>query len=116
MLERAHRLAKFHEVYRVGRVVRGRFLSVRFIRKPIENTRVGFAVARVVRGKVQKNRLKRRLRSVCRQHLDELQKDLDIVVNIFSAASEASFKDLEQDYVRVINRAGLTVVALQEQV
>ncbi|MGD0152765.1 MAG: ribonuclease P protein component [Thermacetogeniaceae bacterium] len=114
MLKRAHRLARFQEAYRIGRAVRGRYLAVRFIRKPLGNIRIGFAVAKVVRGKVQKNRLKRRLRSICRRHLDELQKELDIVVNIFSAASEASFEDLEKDFVRVIKRAGLTVDTLQE--
>lgn len=115
MLPRAQRLLKFQEVYKDGRAVRGRFLGLRFIRNSGENTRIGFAVARVVRSKVQKNRLKRRLRSICRRHLDELRGETDIVVNIFSAASEASFEELEQDFVRVAKRAGLARNTLQEQ-
>ncbi len=64
-------------------------------------------MARLVKSKVMKNRLKRRLRSICRRRLVELRDKLDIVVNIFGAATTASFEELEQDFVRVAERAGL---------
>lgn len=115
MLPRAQRLLKFQEVYRDGRAARGRYLSLRYIRRPGGNTRIGFAVARSVRSKARKNRLKRQLRSICRGRLDEFRSGLDIVVNIFNAASEASYEELERDLVRVTRQAGLARETLQEQ-
>lgn len=107
MLTRQHRLRKFKDIYQDGRKVRGRFMAFQYIKKPDGLTRFGFAVARKVKTKVQKNRLKRQLRSICRTHLEEYRDGLDIVVNVFSVATTVPYKELEQDFVLTAGRAGL---------
>ena len=107
MLARAHRLRDFKDVYQEGRTVRGRYLALKFIKKPDGVARFGFAVARKIGHNVKKNRLKRQLRNICRRHLAESRDGLDIVVNIFSVAAEASYEDLERDFVVLARRAGL---------
>jgi ribonuclease P protein component len=107
MLTRQHRLRKFKDIYQDGRKVRGRFMAFQYIKKTDGLTRFGFAVARKVKTKVQKNRLKRQLRSICRAHLEEYRDGLDIVVNVFSVATTISYKELEQDFVLTAGRAGL---------
>jgi len=107
MLTRQHRLRKFKDIYQEGRKVRGRYMAFQYIKNPDLETRFGFAVARKVKTKVQKNRLKRQLRSICRAHLEEYRSGLDIVVNIFTIATTVSYKDLEQDFVLTAGRAGL---------
>jgi ribonuclease P protein component len=82
-------------------------MAFQYIKKPDGLTRFGFAVARKVKTKVQKNRLKRQLRSICRTHLEEYRDGLDIVVNVFSVATTVSYKELEQDFVLTAGRAGL---------
>jgi ribonuclease P protein component len=95
--------------------VRGRYLAVKFINRPEGVTRFGFAVARKINNKAQKNRLKRRLRSICRSHLKEIRDGADVVVNILSAALDASYVDLEKEFVAVTRRAGLGAEVVQEQ-
>jgi ribonuclease P protein component len=107
MLARAHRLRDFKDVYQEGRTVRGRYLALKFIKKPDGVARFGFAVAKKIGNKVKKNRLKRQLRNICRGHLSESRDGLDIVVNIFSVAAEASYEDMERDFVVLARRAGL---------
>jgi ribonuclease P protein component len=115
MLTREHRLKKFKDIYQEGRKVRGRYLALQYMKKPDGFTRFGFAVARKVKTKVQKNRLKRQLRSICRTHLEEYRDGLDIVVNVFSIATTASYNELERDFVLIAGRAGLVRQSVQEK-
>lgn len=115
MLTRQHRLKKFKDVYQDGRKVRGRYMALKYMKKPDGFTRFGFAVARKVKTRVQKNRLKRQLRSICRTHLEEYRDGLDIVVNVFSIATAVSYNELEQDFVLIARRAGLIRQSVQEK-
>ncbi|MGD0622500.1 MAG: ribonuclease P protein component [Thermacetogeniaceae bacterium] len=115
MLTREHRLKKFQNVYQEGRKVRGRYLALQYIKKPDGVTRFGFAVARKIKTKVEKNRLKRQLRNICRTHMKENKDGLDIVVNIFSVAAEASYGELERDFLMTSRRAGLLRQSAMEQ-
>jgi ribonuclease P protein component len=115
MLTREHRLKKFQDIYQDGQKVRGRYLALQYKEKPEGATRFGFAVAKKIRNKAQKNRLKRQLRSICRTHLEENRDRLDIVVNIFNAASGASYQELEQDFILITRRAGLVRQSAQEK-
>ncbi len=95
--------------------MRGRYLALQYIKKPDGVTRFGFAVARKIKTKVEKNRLKRQLRHICRTHLEKNRDGLDIVVNIFSVAAEASYEELERDYLVTSRRAGLIRLSALEQ-
>jgi ribonuclease P protein component len=114
MLTQQHRLRKFQNIYQDGRKVRGRYMALQYVTKPDGFTRIGFAVARKVKTKVQKNRLKRQLRSICRTHLEECRDGLDIVINAFSVAVAVPYNELEQDFVLTAGRAGLIRQSVQE--
>jgi ribonuclease P protein component len=80
---------------------------LRYIKRTDGPTRLGFAVARDIKSKAKKNRLKRRLREICRKHLDRIEDGLDIVVNINSTAVAASYVEIERDFVRITEQAGI---------
>jgi ribonuclease P protein component len=69
--------------------------------------RIGLTVPKALGGAVDRNRIKRRLRSAFRLHRAEwLLLDWDIVLNPRKAAILAPFADLERALQRVIEKCG----------
>jgi ribonuclease P protein component len=112
MLARASRLTTgrdFSETIRRGRRAGARSLVVHLDRGPSDSggpARAGFVVARSVGSSVTRNRVKRRLRHVVREHLAELPAASRLVVRALPAAADASSEQLERDLRRALDRAG----------
>ena len=68
-------------------------------------TRVGFVVSRAVGGAVQRNLVKRRMRAVMAEDLDELPEGTALVVRALPAAAGASFTELRSDLRRSWRKA-----------
>lgn len=118
MLRKERRLRSagdFKKVYLEGRRVRGRFLTLRYKKGREEITRFGLAPAGKIKSAVMRNRVKRRIREICRAHQDGVKQNYDIVINISSAAVNASYRELEKDFLYIMRRAGLLEVESREQ-
>lgn len=110
MLARERRIRKprdYQRVYRCGRVLRGRYLVMRVMAGDGGVTRFGLATSRRVKGAVRRNLLKRRLREICRKYQGEIGGAYDLVINIGVEAERVRFRDLERDFVRVLERSGI---------
>lgn len=68
--------------------------------------RVGFVVSRAVGNAVLRNRVKRRLRHLVREHLESLPGSSVLVVRALPAAAAASSGELGADLARCLDRAG----------
>ena len=66
--------------------------------------RVGFVVSKAVGNAVARNRVKRRLRHLTREHLEGLPGRGVLVVRALPASAAASYAELEQDLVRGLSR------------
>jgi ribonuclease P protein component len=66
--------------------------------------RVGLVVSRAVGGAVERNRVKRRLRHLCREHLDQLPHGSLLVVRALPAAAAASYDELGSELSRGLER------------
>lgn len=97
----------FRKVYKLGKVIRGRLFILRFIKSERVKPRFGIVPPRKVKNAVLRNRLKRRVRDVCRRHRDEIKNQYDIVINISGKVAELTRQDLESDLLKLIKRAGL---------
>jgi ribonuclease P protein component len=73
--------------------------------------RVGFVVSRAVGGAVVRNRVRRRLRHLMRQRLDQLPAGARLVIRANPAAAARSSADLAADLDRAIARVSRPVVA-----
>lgn len=62
-----------------------------------ESARVGFVVSKAVGGAVQRNRVKRRLRAIVRDTLEELPDRSAMVVRALPRAAESSYAQLQSD-------------------
>ena len=114
IFSKAHRLldkTQFDAVYQRGRKSGDNFFLVITKNSDKDNPRLGLSVsARSVGNAVNRNRIKRIIRSSFQQHCGQLPA-IDIVVNTRNAAREATNdelrKSLAQHWARVVKQCGV---------
>jgi ribonuclease P protein component len=100
--------SEFDCVKRHGRTERGKFmlLSVLAVQNP-GSPRVGFITGRRLGGAVVRNRVRRRLREIAREHQHDLREGVWIVVIARTDATKASYRALEDEWLRLAKRASI---------
>ncbi|MBC9732380.1 ribonuclease P protein component [Nocardioides marmotae] len=109
MLPPAHRLVdadSFRLATRAGERAGSRTLVVHlWIPDDVDRPpRVGFVVSKAVGDAVTRNRVKRRLRHLAREHVSSLPGSAVLVVRALPAAAEASYDALGEDLARGLAR------------
>jgi ribonuclease P protein component len=64
--------------------------------------RIGFTVGKVLGGAVERNRIRRRLRSAVQRHLAELLLPLDVVIHPRKAVLSMDFAQLDAEVEQVL--------------
>ena len=99
---------EFDRVRHEGRTVRGGLLMLGALRPEGEGAfRVGLITSRRVGGAVVRNRVRRRLREIVRRHQPALASGLWLVVIARPAAGRASSAALEEEWLRLAQRASI---------
>ena len=117
MLPPAHRLtdgATFSQVVHRGRRAGSRTLVVHLAGAELaidRPARVGFVVSKAVGNAVTRNRVKRRLRHLAREHVSSLPGAAVLVVRALPAAAEATYQELGADLARCLQRVDREVSA-----
>ncbi|MEW8960044.1 Ribonuclease P protein component [Moorella humiferrea] len=104
MLNEGRRIVKardFNRVYRFGKKVKGGTLNLYFIANKSGVTRFGFSISKKVGKAVKRNLLKRRLREICRKHINSFLPGVDVVIVARKEAVQQSFADLEQEVLNL---------------
>ncbi|HEX2893460.1 MAG TPA: ribonuclease P protein component [Marmoricola sp.] len=117
MLSASHRLstaAEFRQAVRRGRRAGGPLVVVHLASGNVDKStsapggtspaRVGFVVSRAVGSAVIRNRVKRRLRHLVRERVGRLDDGALLVVRAQPAAAQASYRDLEAELDRCLDR------------
>ena len=111
MLSAPHRLrdsASFGTAVRGGRRAGSRTLVVHLAVPGPESSptppRVGFVVSKAVGNAVVRNRVKRRLRHLAREHAPSLPGSAVLVVRALPAAAAAGYEELAVDLTRCLQR------------
>ena len=105
---RLTRASEFERVKREGLVRRGNLLTLSAT--VIENSglcRIGFITSRRLGSAVIRNRVRRRLREIVRQHQHDLRQDFWIVLIAKRDAANASYRALEDEWLRLARRASI---------
>jgi ribonuclease P protein component len=105
---RLPRTSEYERVKRDGVVRRGKLLILGAT--AVENSgvcRVGFVTSRRLGSAVVRNRVRRRLREVVRQHQHDLRQDFWIVLIAKRDAASASYRTLEDEWLRLARRASI---------
>lgn len=111
MLLKQNRLKKkndFDKVVKQGKYVSERFLILKFAENQLENTRIGFVVSKKISKKaVQRNKIKRRLREVCRQELSALKTGFDVIFFAKQSINTGEFIDIQNTVKQLFKKSNL---------
>jgi len=105
---RLTRASEYERVKREGLVRRGKLLTLSAT--VVEDSglcRVGFVTSRRLGSAVVRNRVRRRLREIVRQHQHDLRQDFWIVLIAKRNAAIASYRALEDEWLRLARRASI---------
>ena len=118
MLATEHRLRDsdaFRRTVRAGRRAGGAALVVHLSTPApsaqVSSARVGLVVSKAVGNAVTRNRVKRRLRHVVKQHLSALPGGTELVVRALPRAADLSSAELDEELARCLTRAGRSPAA-----
>ena len=103
----SHR-SEYEHVKRNGITQRGKLLILNVM--TMQNSgpwRAGFVTSGRLGGAVVRNRVRRRLREVVRRHQNELRQDFWFVIIARHEAATASFRELEDEWLRLARRASI---------
>ena len=105
---RLTRAPEYARVKRDGLIQRGKLLTLSAA--VVENSsrcRVGLITSRRLGSAVVRNRVRRRLREIVRKHQHHLPQDLWLVLIAKRAAVSASYRALEDEWLRLARRASI---------
>ncbi len=109
-MKKEYRLRKrrdFSYTYRKGKSISNYYLVLIFRKNSGNVTRIGFSVSKKFGTAVKRNRIKRQLREICRQRLDDIKSGYDLIFVVRKAAKNADFRILENQVESLLKRAGL---------
>lgn len=89
-----------------GRSCSGRFMTLGVL-KNVDSTKAGLITSRRVGGAVVRNRVRRRLRELLRLTRPRWCSNVWVVVIARHSASDASFDELTDEWMRLGKRAGI---------
>ena len=78
--------------------------------------RLGLSVSKKVGTAVNRNKVRRRLKEVFRSSAGELPSDTDIVISARPAAAEASFEELNEEFLRSLRKLNKGAAVLRDEV
>jgi ribonuclease P protein component len=103
---RLTRASEYERVKRDGLVRRGKLLTLSATKvEGSELSRVGFITSRRLGSATVRNRVRRRLREIVRQHQYDLQQGFWMVLIAKRDAASASYRALEDEWLRLARRA-----------
>jgi ribonuclease P protein component len=107
---------EFERVYRKGSAYRGKLFSVHVLPNTMGKPRLGLSVSKKVGTAVNRNKVRRRLKEVFRCSAGELPSDTDIVISARPAAAEASFEELNEEFLRSLRKLNKGAADLRDEV
>lgn len=101
--ERITKKKDFIFLYKKGNRYRGRYFNLIYLSNDLNFSRMAVVVSKKVGGAVERNRIKRRLRTLFRRNKHMLLNPLDIILIVKKDIEDASWQSLEDEYLRSVS-------------
>ncbi len=109
MLSRNRRIKKelVRKILKEGKVVRGTNLSLKYLFIPSKLSAFAFVVpAKVVKGAVSRNKIKRRSRAIIFKNLARIKKGYLALIFFNKISRKIKFSELEKEITELLRKAG----------
>jgi ribonuclease P protein component len=103
--QRVRRRGEFQKVFDRGVRVHGRYLTLLMAPAPGTRSRLGIVASKKLGGSVARNRAKRLIREVFRQHPPQAGRPVDVLVIPRRELFDAAYSGLEDDFRGACRRA-----------
>ena len=100
---------EFRRLYFKGRSAAGPLLVLYTRPNKREENRLGITVGTKLGGAVTRNRVRRRLREIYRLNEEKFLRGKDLVVVARTRSVDASYRELEREFLRLAGKMGLMV-------
>lgn len=110
MLKKEFRISRskdYNNIYRYGKKIPGKYIIMYIMPSYQGINRFGIVTSKKVGNAVVRNRVKRRIRAILEQDLENIKGSHDIVIIGRRHINEAEFDALKRDILRGWKRAGL---------
>lgn len=111
MLPRKNRIRKnkdFRNIYQHGELHFSQYFVLHAFKSDKRgSTRIGIVPSRRIKKAVLRNKLKRRIREIFKQHSKKIKDGYDLVINTRGDAVNASFEELKKDFDYLIKKSQL---------
>lgn len=110
MKQNVYRLKKnkeFRKVYSLGRSFADRRIIIYLHKNAKEESRFGFTVSKKVGNAVIRNKVRRKLKEICRLNRSKIKKGFDVIVIARPAAAGEKYLDFEKSFIWLIKKSGL---------
>ena len=110
MLPTVNRLKKrkeFAYIYKNGKKFNSKNLSIIVTNSKLNVTRIGFSVSNKVGKAVQRNKIKRQLRSIIREQLNNLRIHQNFVLIAHPSIMECDFSKIKAEVIYLLKKGNL---------
>ena len=106
----------YNEVFTDGKRYRGRTVVVFLLKSKteeqsnnssIKDIRIGISLSRKLGKAHDRNRIKRRIRAICYELLDDMNTGIKIVIKPGPGSRDMSFEEFKSDLVKVFRNSGV---------
>lgn len=101
------RKAEFEAIARRGSARSSRLMVMRTLRTDGPLARIGIATPRKLGGAVERNRVRRRLRALVREHYGTLPSGIDLLVIARPEAARATWTELRDTFASLLRRSDI---------
>ena len=112
MLSKVNRLKKryqFNYVYKNGTHFSASALVLYVATSKTKSIKVGFAVTKKLGKAVVRNKIRRRLREIVRNHLPKLKQNYNIIIVARDNVSDFSFEELSNQFMSLALKADIII-------
>lgn len=96
---------EFKRVYKYGKNYWNRYLTIYIFKNNLENSRIGFTITKKIGNAVTRNKLRRRMKEICRLNLNNIEKGYDIIIIPKKRTIYLDYKELERQMLNLFTRS-----------